>query len=130
MVHKQYPFITIHWDEDIRAVVMEWTKYAISVRFRRALNEGLDLLVEKGAHRWLADLRCLGPVGPKDQEWSNNDWFPRGLAGGITRMALVVPDSTLSRLSVDAIMQQVKYTQLATQYFDSVEEARCWLAVG
>ena len=130
MVHKQDPFITIHWDEEISAVNMEWTKFSISVRFRRALNEGLDLLVAKGSHRWLADLRGLGPVGPEDQTWSNEDWFPRGIAGGITRMALVVPISILSKMSVDTIMQKVDETNLAVHYFDSVEEARQWLSVG
>ena len=130
MIHKEYPFITIHWDEEISTVIMEWTKFAISARFRRALNEGLDLLIEKGSHRWLADLRGLGPVGPEDQKWSNEDWFPRGIAGGITCMALVVPISILSRMSVDAIMQKVDQANLAVHYFDSVEEARQWLAEG
>ena len=130
MIHKEYPFITIHWDEEINTVIMEWTKFAISARFRRALNEGLDLLIEKGSHRWLADLRGLGPVGPEDQEWSNEDWFPRGIAGGITCMALVVPDSTLSKMSVETIMQKVDATNLTTRYFDSVAEARQWLATG
>ena len=130
MIHKEYPFITIHWDEEISAVIMEWTKYAISARFRRALNEGLDLLIAREAHRWLADLRGLGPVGPEDQKWSNEDWFPRAIAGGITCMALVVPISTLSKMSVETIMQKVDETKLAVHYFDSVEEARQWLATG
>jgi hypothetical protein len=130
MVYKKYPFITIHWDEEINAVVMEWTKFAVSALFRRALNDGLDLLIEKGSHRWLADLRGLGPVGPEDQKWSNEDWFPRAIAGGVTRMALVAPNSTLSKMSVDTIMERVGEVNLARHYFDSVEDARLWLAEG
>lgn len=130
MIYKNYPFITIHWDEEINAVMMEWTKFAVSAHFRRALNDGLDLLIEKGSQRWLADLRGLGPVGPADQKWSNEDWFPRAIAAGVTRMALVAPKTTLSRMSVDTIMERVGEVNLATHYFDSVADARQWLAGG
>lgn len=121
------PFLTIHWDEEIQAVQMEWKQFAGGDDFRAALDKGLSLIAVKQAHRWLADLRNLGPVTAADQRWSNEDWFPRAIAGGIRAMALVAPHRAVAQLSVRTIMSKVDDKELETAYFDSVEAARNWL---
>jgi len=80
----------------------------------------LELVKKQRAKNWLADMRKMGVVSPENQKWSNADWFPRAIAAGIKKMALVVPSSTLAQMSVDSIMGQVKGTDLETAYFDNV----------
>jgi hypothetical protein len=122
--------LMIHWDAAGKAVVMEWKTFASGPAFRNGLDMGLDTIMKKGSHRWLADLRELSVVGSSDRDWSNEDWFPRAIAGGITRMALVVPNGVLAQMSVDMIMSKVDDIGLETHYFDSVDEARKWLMAG
>jgi hypothetical protein len=75
----------------------------------------------------LADLRNLGVVSQDDQTWSNTDWFPRAVQGGIRYMAIVVPENVIARWSVDSIVQRVTEANLTIHYFDNTEQAKEWL---
>lgn len=123
------PFLSVHWDNVHKIVVMEWKSFVSGDLFREGLNTGLNLVIEKRTHRWLADLRKIGVVSQEDQKWSNEDWFPRAIQGGIQRMALLIPESALAKMSVNTIMSKVGDT-LVSRYFSSPEEARAWLAEG
>jgi hypothetical protein len=120
-------WLTVRWDEFAQAVWMEWKSYAEGNDFRSGLNAGLALLEKKRASRWLADLRLLGPVAQDDQRWTNNEWFPRAVAGGVRWMAIVQPKAAVARLSVKSIMSKVNDVSLVTSHFDDLEAARRWL---
>lgn len=126
-LHKDLDFLLIHWDDSIKSVVMTWKKFARGDHFRNGLNEGVNLIKEKGGLNWLADLRDLGTVTNEDQQWSNEDWYPRAIAAGIRYMAIIMPKSYVSTLSVKNILTKVEDIEIETQYFDSVEEAKHWL---
>lgn len=128
MVYNEMPFITIEWDEAISVVIMNWRSSAKGEDFKTALNTGLNLIKEKKSKRWLANMQKMGAVGAAEQEWSSNDWFPRALAAGITYMALVIPESAISEMTVENIMSKVEGTNLVTHYFSDVSEAKKWLA--
>jgi hypothetical protein len=131
MVHLDEPYLTIHWDQDIRAVWMEWKSPAVatSEQFRRVQNAGIELLRQKGTHKWIADIRNLGPITPADAKFSSDDWFPRALAAGMRWMALVVPKKIVTKMTMKLTMNKVQDTRLVTAYFDELEEARAWLRV-
>lgn len=126
--YKDYNFLNISFDPSISTVVMQWKSFAKSEDFRTGLNEGLELLKSKGTSKWLADLRDLGTVAQVDQEWSNNDWYPRAIGGGIRKMAIVMPKSVISSMSVKNILTKVEGVNIETNYFDTVEEAKKWMA--
>jgi hypothetical protein len=129
MIYFDKPYLTIRWDLATRTVIMEWKMFVDGEAFRNGLNTGLELLVEKGASHWLADLRNLGVITPDDQKWSNEVWFPKAVSKGIRVMAIVVPKSTIAGMSVDAIMKKAELNNrtLVTHYFDNVFDAREWL---
>ena len=121
------PYLNIYWLEDIEAVRMEWKKYAAGKDFRNGLDTGLELIRKKNSSRWLADLRKMQVVNQEDQQWSNDDWFPRAIKAGIRKMAIIVPMDIFGKMSVNRIMQNISDIGLSTQYFDSVEDAIEWL---
>ncbi len=127
MIYFDTPYLAVHWDDVTKCVIMEWKKHARSHEFRTGLDKGLELIRKKASHRWLADMRNMGALAKSDQDWSNEDWFPRALAGGISRMALIVPKSVLSQMAVEAIMSKVEGTNLETAYFDDIKKAKDWL---
>lgn len=122
------PFLAIHWDNTIRTVIMEWKGFAQGADFREGLDTGLQTVIDHNGSRWLADLRQIGVVSQVDQKWSNEDWFPRAIQGGVRYMALVIPHSALARMSVNQIMNKVEGIGLVTHHFDSTDEARRWLS--
>jgi hypothetical protein len=126
-VHYETGFLTVSWNDELAAVEMDWHDFAKGEQFRGGLDEGLALVREQGAENWLADLRDLGTVDQADQEWSNEEWFPRAIDAGLKNMAIVKPESAIAEMSVDAIMQEVEGTGLVTHYFDNRADAEAWL---
>ena len=127
MIHFDEPWLTIHWDEPCQAVRMEWKAYVEGDQARQGLEAGLSLFQRKRASRWLADVRLLGPVRQVDQQWINQDWFPRAIAAGLRFMATVVPKSAIARMSVKQIMSKVNEVDIINCNFDDLEQARHWL---
>ena len=89
--------------------------------------DGIELLRQKGANRWLGDCRLLGPITQADQLWMNKDWHPRAAAAGMRWVALVSPQAAVARLSIKYIITKVHHTDLVFNYFDDLESARAWL---
>lgn len=127
MIYFDKSFLTIHWDEAAKTVIMEWKAFAQSEEFRQGLEKGLELLTKKMTGRWLADMRRMGVISIADQKWSNEDWFPRAVKGGIRFMALVMPTSVVTGMGVKNIMNQVGNIPIETRYFDNTDEALAWL---
>jgi hypothetical protein len=57
----------------------------------------------------------------------NRDWFPRIIAAGLTRMALILPASGLAKMNIDDMVSRVA-DQLDVAYFGTLVQAREWLA--
>lgn len=127
MVHLDESYLTITYDADTASVIMQWKSFATSEEFRHGLNQGLQLIKEKNASNWLADLRKMEAIDPEDEQWSNEDWFPRALQAGISRMAIVPSEDIFNSIAVENIMNAVTGTDLVTHYFKTPEEAKGWL---
>lgn len=118
----------VRWDPTCRAVHIEWQGWANPTEFA-AVNEAcLHALTQHHGSRWLGDLRKLKPIQQSDQDWITLDWFPRVLAAGLRRMALVVAISGLAMMNFRDILSRIPGTSgLDVAYFATVEEARAWL---
>ena len=64
---------------------------------------------------------------PEDQDWLNSFWFPQMIKGGLRAMAIMVPRKVVTQLSVKRVMSKIDGKDLATSYFDDLEDARRWL---
>jgi hypothetical protein len=121
--------VVVKWDSVSRSVCIEWQGWADPTEFAAANEAGLRALREHHTSRWLADLRNLKAIQQSDQDWITRDWFPRMLAAGLTRMALVNAKSGLAMMNIRAILARVpSTTKLDVGYFTTVDEAREWLA--
>jgi hypothetical protein len=127
MAYYDEDHLTAQYDGDLNAVVMKWHDFAQGDAFRAGLDAGLELVQRENAENWLADLREMGTVSDEDQEWSNNNWFPRAIETSLSHMAIVQPESVIANMSVENIMQEVGDGELKTHYFDNRSEATNWL---
>lgn len=127
MSYYDEPHLEVRYDSTVDAVVMEWKRFAKGDDFRDGLDTGLELVERKRAKNWLADLREMGTVAEEDQEWSNDEWFPRALQTCLHSMAIVKPEDVVANMSVENIMQEVGDEGLITHHFDNREKAREWL---
>jgi len=80
----------VSWDQESRAVYIDWRSWADPAEFELLLEAGIRALAEHRGSRCLADCRNMKAVNPADKELIDRNWFPRAHAAGLRRMALVV----------------------------------------
>lgn len=117
----------VTWDGDRATVLVEWEGWADSHEFAALLEAGVVALKENRACRWLADCRLQRVLKPTDTERAEREWLPRAVSAGLTRFAVVLPDSGLAAMDIKD-REAVLSARLDVGYFGSVEDARAWLA--
>lgn len=133
MLYLDSRFLKIEWDEDLRCVCTQYKDaYADGDEYRSALTEILDLITSKRASRLLGDGRLMRVVSSEDQAWVESSWLPRSIQGGLRHSALILPKSTLAKISVQRILTKYRLSDsssvdVTNAYFDSVEAAKQWL---
>jgi hypothetical protein len=127
-------FVKIDWDEKSGWVVADWKGIGRGAAYRAALDRSLELVRKHKARKWLAImLEAAGVMAPDDAEWMRVDWFPRLLAEGGRRFAIVIPPQALEAMQMNRIKREIDREKpdpdaFANRYFDNVDEARRWLS--
>jgi hypothetical protein len=116
----------VRWDAASEGAHIEWQGWARPAEFRAANDAVLQAMQDHRGTRVLGDSRQIKVIQKSDQDWINNDWFPRILAAGLTRMAMVLPQSGLAKMNIDGMVSRVA-DQLEVRYFATLAEAREWL---
>ena len=127
-------FVKIDWDEQNQCIVADWKGIGRGGAYRAALDKSLELVKKHKARRWLGImLEANGVMAPEDAAWLKDDWFPRLLAAGGRRFAVVLPGPALSALQLNRIKREIDAGKpdpnaFLNRYFDNVADARKWLA--
>jgi hypothetical protein len=108
-------------------VVVEWEGWADSAEFAALLDAAVRALSEHRASRLLADCRRQKVLRPEDQDRADKEWFPRALAAGLKRFAIVLPTRVLAAMNVQDRLDKVPNATVDIAYFEGVDEARAWL---
>lgn len=127
MLYFQDTYVTVSWDESTQAVTVVWKGFVTLDKVRTGLEKALELYQAKGKGKWLADTTQILPFGKEAERWMNEDWFPRAIQAGVKKMALLIPKSSLGKMSLESLMGKVPGTDLTTAYFDNQEAAKKWL---
>jgi hypothetical protein len=118
----------LRWDPTFRAVCIEWQGWADPAEFVAALEAGLGALIQHRGSRWLADCRDMKAIQQSDQEWLDRRWFPRMIAAGLRRMAVVIPKSGLAMTNLEDVIRKVPADKIAVAFFATVPEAERWIS--
>jgi hypothetical protein len=119
--------VTISWVGSGKMVHVEWKSAVSGAALRVALERGIDALSKNRGSRWLADCQSLGPISAEDEEWIDQDWFPRALAAGLSCMAIVLPWRDAAKMNVEDIVARVPETRMQRAYFETVWQGEQWL---
>jgi hypothetical protein len=119
----------LRWEPTLRAVCVEWQGWADPAEFAAAFEAGLGALIEHRGSRWLADCRDMKTIQQSDQEWLDQSWFPRVIAAGLHRMAVVIPKSGLAMTNLQDIIRKVPANKIDVAFFATVAESERWISV-
>lgn len=117
----------VTWDPTIQAVSTEWQGWADRADFIAVLEAGLRAIKKHHSSRGLVDSRRQKALPQADQDWVNTHWFPQALKAGLSRLALVIPQSGLAMMNIEDVVSRVRGTNLDVAYFATVAEAKEWL---
>ena len=126
LFHTPYLNILLHRTTHA-TLELQWLNFVPSADFRASITELMRLVRLHQAKALLADNRHLRALRQADLHWSGDLVF-NGLSElGGRRFAVVESLDAMNRMGVNALMANViPGTQLATQYFTTIEAARAW----
>jgi SpoIIAA-like len=117
----------VKWDAESSAVYTEWHGWANPAEFKAVLEAGLAAMKEHRGSRGLSDTRLQKAIQQSDQEWIDRDWFPRAVAAGLKRVAVVVAQSVLVQMNIERVLKTAPSARLEVEHFATVDAARQWL---
>ncbi|WP_400192918.1 STAS/SEC14 domain-containing protein [Hymenobacter sp. B81] len=125
------PCLRLDYLPRLRLLEIAWRGAAQPRDIREGFWQALEVAEQYQVQCWLHDLRGLPPVGPAEQHWLRQHWFPRYLLLKLHRVALVNSPDEHRRLSVEATVRLAAIDQHDyrpdTRYFDDAEQARAWI---
>ncbi|RSK48504.1 STAS/SEC14 domain-containing protein [Hymenobacter rigui] len=122
------PYCTIFLDESVPALYQEWQGFVSGEPLREAHNATVQLLRAHRLNRVLADTRHMRVISQADQQWITESYFPRAIAAGLRRVAILQSEDMFNQTSVQAIMATViRNTLVQAEHFQDLESARNWL---
>jgi len=125
---KEFPYLSIVWDEESRALITQWHGGFIGRNLQEGLDAGLAEFLERRPNaQWIGDTTNIGVIGSEEQAWVDTEWFPRFLGTGVQYMAVVQPKSVVAKMSVTAIVAKIPGTQLTVYNCATLDEACKWM---
>ena len=121
------PWITIRWDGTRRCLMSEWKAFATTVEFRAALMKVIDTIRKKRVRGYLSDTRKLRLIVERDQKWAHDVWAPLAVEAGLKRLAFVIAESGLGKLTVEELVRMENDQRLLIHTFDAFGPARRWI---
>ena len=126
-MHFEFEGITVTWDAPSSAAMIVFHGYVEGEVLRAALDKVLEILIANRSSRLISDTRVMKALTQADQLWIDEDWRPRARAAGLRLNAVLLPASTIAKLSVTAVVKKVPAEATQFAYFSEIDQARAWL---
>jgi hypothetical protein len=123
---SQYLRIYLHRTTHV-TLELQWLDFVPSADFRVSIVELMRLVHQHGAKALIADNRLLRALRQADLQWSGDLVFNGMSERGGRRFAAVESLDAMNRMGITALVATViPYTQLTSQFFSAIAEARAW----
>ena len=126
-VYVDEPWLLMRWDAENNCVHSVWKGFANSAEFRAALMKGLQAVRDRHATGYVSDTRMIKVIVHEDQKWANETVIPAMAAAGLRRMAMVIANSGLGKITVEEIVKMVDNKPLLMRTFTAVTPALKWV---
>ncbi|XDD47507.1 methyl-accepting chemotaxis protein [Leptospira sp. WS39.C2] len=93
--------------------------------YKTILLKALEVIEKWKISKWLADTRQIGLVSKLGQEWVNVEWFPKASNSTLRKMAVVLPESALSAISIEDTTLKTGLVEMKS--VPNMESAWKWL---
>jgi hypothetical protein len=113
---------------NLRAVLATFEGFLKSPEFKQIAEHSLVLVQETGFSKILVDTSRIKIIQQENQQWVNEEWFPRAVKAGVTHMAFLIPQDYFGKVSVESTNKRMcQRGDIDIQYFTDLKTARRWL---
>ena len=113
---------------EVGCVKIEWIDMPTSDEFRNGCNVALELMSEKGVHKFLVDNSKAKLFSIRDQQWLNEEWLPRAEKAGYRYSATFLGQSdAFVKFAVQNIAGKRDSSKFSSKFFVTQAEAVEWL---
>ena len=120
-------YLTLWYHPEKKIVHHKLHKFLFGKVLREGLDEGIKLLKEYEAQKWLSDDKNNFGMTKEDTTWTYTDWFPRAVQAGWKYWALVRPEKVIGQMSMRQIIKDCAASGVTVQVFSDSEAAMKWL---
>ena len=123
-------FVKISLNKNIDTIEYAWKDFVNFETHVKLLEKIYEFTKEHDCKKNLIDMRDMKVIPNEVQTWVIKNWLPKMLQIGMNTVALVNSKSVIAKMSIKQLEQRVplKEGELTNAFFDSIEEARNWLA--
>jgi hypothetical protein len=125
--YNQPGVAVVTWEAAIGAARIEWQGWANPTEFAAANDAIITALKRHRGTKALGDGRNMKVIQQSDQDWIIQSWFPRAIAAGMTRLAVILSKSGLAQMIIEDLVARVPGNKLDVAYFATAKEATAWL---
>jgi isocitrate dehydrogenase kinase/phosphatase len=118
-------YVLVQLDEEHKIIEVIWKKFAMSRQYRQTIELAYQAILEHDLVGWLSDMTNASVVAMEDQHWMKNVMIPKGVAAGISKVAIVDSKDIFSQKFVRSIESNMG--SFSSEHFPTIEDAREWL---
>jgi hypothetical protein len=121
------PGIVLTYYPDAKIIHHEMRKYPGTEVLEATLEKGLEIIRNRGAHKWLSDDRKGGALPKSHHEWGDHVWGPAAAAAGWKYWALLPPTEVLGSTNMRRLAATYASLGVMVETFGDLKLAMAWL---
>jgi len=122
---------SIYFEEENKLLITVWNQNSARLNKDLYQKEMLEYAAQVETYkpkRLIVDSqKFFFPITPDMQGWTNNTVFPRVLAAGMSKVAIILAPDIISQMGMEQTMEENVGLKFQTRYFDKVSVSREWL---
>ncbi len=132
MIITHIPDFTLHYDEALGLLRLEWVSGEATHTLRASAEQLLFLARELAVRTLLIDMNSVPNISVEDELWLGTYWMPGIVQLPLERLVLAIDSSQLhNQLAIDALHDLVQPAiRFESHYFSDALSALHWLTEG
>jgi len=122
---------SIYYDEVHKMLNPDWDEKSSELTdllYKQEMEQYTQIVEKYRPGKALINCMKMFYVIPIDvQEWTNKNLFPRILAAGVNKVAIILPADIITQLSLEQVMEESMGVKFTTKYFSDSQIAKDWL---
>ena len=120
-------FATLLYYPGSKIIHHQFHKPTFGKTFRTVLMQGLKILKQHHARKWLSDDRKNSALGSENTDWSQTVWGPQARAAGWNCWAIVLPRELVGQMNMRQFIEINLEKGVSDCVFPEPTQALTWL---